>query len=71
MARKPISPLLAFQVRAEARAILFGAGLYPTADAAILPLMKDAWHDGLVDKYGTRTLMVIVDKAFAPFWEVP
>jgi hypothetical protein len=64
------SSLQVFQACAEARAYLFGAGEYADADAAIMPLMNDAWHAGLVDKYGTKTLMEIIDTAFEPFWEI-
>lgn len=69
MKQKRYNPLYIFKVRAEVRAVLFGAGMYHDADAAILPLMNDAWHAGLVDKFGTDYLMAIVDKAFAPFCE--
>jgi hypothetical protein len=63
------SPLQVFQACAEARGYLFGAGEYANADAAIAPLMNDAWHAGLIDRFGTKTLMEIIDAAFAPFWE--
>ena len=66
-----MNPLAVFQARAEARAILFGAGEYADADAAIEPLMDAAYAVGLVDRFGEAALMQIIDVAFQPFTEKP
>lgn len=58
-----------FVERAEARAILFGAGEYADADEAIAPLLDAAFDAGLLDRLGEAAIMQIIDTAFAPFWE--
>jgi hypothetical protein len=61
-----VTPLMVFQARAEARALLAYAGEYD-AEAAIDALLDDAFDSGLVDQVGERALYAIIAKAFQAY----
>lgn len=63
-----VHPLMVFQERAEARALLAYAGIYD-ADAAIDALLDDAFRSGLIDDVGAGTLYDIIAAAFAKYEE--
>jgi len=58
-----ISPLVALQLCAEARAILFAAGEWDLAEAW-QPLEQYATESGLIEQYGPEIISNIIYDAF-------
>jgi hypothetical protein len=63
-----VTPLMVFQARAEARALLAYAGAY-NAEVAIDALLDDAFNSGLVDQVGESALYAIIAEAFQAYEE--
>ena len=59
-----VNSLLVFKARAEARALLFQAGVFASFVEAIDQLFVDAERDGLIDQVGAPPLEAIVCAAF-------
>ena len=61
-----VKPILILQARAEARALLYGAGEYADLDEALRPLLDFALESGIADEIGVDAMFAIVSKAFEP-----
>ena len=63
------TPMMCLQARAQARAILFGAGDFATYEEAIEPLVAYAEDAGLIALIGAAPVHAIIANAFAPHVE--
>jgi hypothetical protein len=63
-----VTPLMVFQARAEARALLVYAGVY-NPDVCFDALIDDAFASGLVDQVGAGVLDAIIQRACKPYAE--
>ena len=62
-----MSPVVVLRIRAEARAMLFGAGLFPTIEEAMAPLLAYADDIGLVRSLGQSMVEGIILEPFKPY----
>jgi hypothetical protein len=58
-----VSPLLVLQARAEARALLYRAGIFDLEEA-LAPLQAYARKRGIIDKIGSDATLAILKQAF-------
>lgn len=59
-----MAPILIFQARAEARAMLLREGLFRDREEAIEPLRDYARRNGLVELIGAEAVLAIINAAF-------
>jgi hypothetical protein len=63
-ARTPLSPLVVFKARCEARALLYAACVFADLPTAIDPLQAFAVESGLVEQIGQDAVQAILADAF-------
>lgn len=59
-------PINVLRVRAEARAALFGAGLFPIEEA-MAPLLTYAEQSGLIKLFGQAVVESVIFEPFKPY----